>query len=227
MARNDCPFGTSAPDDAPPFGDGESIAFADASVEPFIGLDGTRLDDLTELDDDFATDALIERVLASHPIPFAKDGDVWRGMPLSFGCCYAEVQVRSAGSLACVVVDTGIRMPARSREEANKLVLLGNNTFRLSGFRPLEQGESAVIFAFNLDKSILESSEEPPGASEPPDNDGGDGFLSRFGRMIRGRQDDDTLSLCLGLALSTVRAYTPKFNAIAYGGRTALDVFAD
>ncbi len=227
MARNDFPFGTPAPDDAPPFGDGESTASTDTADEPLIGFDGTELDGLTELDDGFVTDALVERVLARHPIPFAKDGDAWRGMPLSFGCCYAEVQVRPVNNLARVAVDTGIRMPARCREEANKLILLGNNTFRLSGFKPLEPGEHAIMFAFDLDNSMLESPEEPSDADGLPDNDGGDGFLSRFGRMIRGRQDEDTLSLCLGLALSTVRAYAPKFNAIAYGGRTALDVFAD
>lgn len=227
MARNDFPLGTPAPDDAPPFGDGKSAASDRAADEPFIGFGGTELDDLTELDDGFVTDALVERVLVRHPIPFAKDGDAWRGMPLSFGCCYAEVQVRPVGNLARVVVDTGIRMPARCREEANKLILLGNNTFRLSGFRPLEPGEHAVVFAFDLDNSMLESPEELPDADELPDNNGGDGFLGRLGRMIRGRQDEDTLSLCLGLALSTVRAYAPKFNAIAYGGKTALDVFAD
>lgn len=227
MARNDFPFGILAPSDARPRDDEERDASAGAADEPFIGLDGAELDDLTELDDNFATNALVERVLTSHPVPFAKDGDMWYGMPLSFGCCYAEIQVHHEDSLVGVVIDTGIRVPARSREEANKLILLGNNTFRLSGFRPLDQGETAVVFAFNLDKSVLENSEEPQETDEEPDNDGGSDFLSRLGRMIRGRQDEDTLSLCLGLALSTVRAYAPKFNAVVYGGRTALDVFAD
>ena len=193
--------GAASAPDIPPEGD-----------DAITGFGGTALDGLTPADDDFETALLVKEALERQFSVFAQEGKVWYGIPLSFGCSHAEIRVSHEGSLVSVAIDTGIRVPASHRDEANKLVLLGNSCFRLSGFRPLERGESAVVFAFDLDASVIK---DPAGDLGEPASAGDDG------------QGEGALELCLGLALTTVRAYTHKFNAIAFGGRTALDAFED
>ena len=210
----------------------------DRSLDPFDeildALDDANPEDpsdapasLTPIDDAFAADAAIQDAFERHVSLFAQENGIWHGMPCAFGCRHAEVLVSRADGLVNVDIDTGVRIPSHRRAEANKLIMLENGTFRLSGFEPVgDARDGAVAFAFSLDERLV-AGNLPTGSAMPDPERSADNPLGSSTLLTDGPVEEDGLSMCLALALSTVRGFIPKFNAIAYGGRTALEVAAE
>ncbi|WP_080798063.1 hypothetical protein [Arabiibacter massiliensis] len=180
---------------------------------------------LEPVDDRLAADAAIQDAFERHVSLFACEDGTWSGMPCAFGCRYAEIEAVREGDLVRVAIDTGIRIPADRRAEANKLIMLENGSFRLSGFEPVDDSrDGAVVFAFDLDAKLVAEEYGTDRAAHPESGEGGP--LDALARLLKERDEEGGLSLCFALALSTVRGFTPKFNAVAFGGKSALDVAA-
>lgn len=209
----------------------------DRSPDPFDGvfdaLEGADLAGsspeapapLAPVDDRLVADAAIQDAFERHVSLFACEDGVWSGMPCAFGCRHAEVEAVREDGLVRVSIDTGIRIPAHRRAEANKLIMLENGTFRLSGFELVDdEGGGAVVFAFDLDAKLVAQACSAARATRPAPEE--EDPAEAIARLLKERDEEGGLSLCLALALSTVRGFTPKFNAIAFDGKSALDVAA-
>ena len=181
------------------------------SMNPFDEFDDIFADmdspDAADCGADTTYDQLNE-LLAEHRHPFVRtSANTWIGIPISHGYDYASIAIEADEKCAAFHIDSGIRVPADKAREANKLVLLANNRFKLSGFDRLGREGGAVTFSYKLPYSRLGIAAGGADAWLTADEDG----------------ETNELDQCFGLATSTIRDYTAKFNAIIFGGASAVD----
>ena len=193
-----------------------------ATENPQIGAvsldDWLAEDDVPfELMDD--RDERLERLntlLAGYSDPFERLGaDEWLGCPTCCGFDYVSIAVKAGEDTVAIRFDTGLRAPAASVREVNKLIMLSNIRFRVVGFDPLPAEGGPITFTYTLGNDALgltadEDAWETLCACDGDDDDD----LPEEGAKL--------LTTTLHLAGKTARDYVPRFNSIIYGGAGAL-----
>ena len=181
------------------------------SMNPFDEFDDIFADmdspDAADCGADTTYDQLNE-LLAENRHPFVRtSANTWIGIPISHGYDYASITIEADEKCVAFHIDSGIRVPADKAREANKLILLANNRFKLSGFDHLGREGGTVAFTYRLPYSRL-------GIAAG----GADAWLT-----AEDEDDEDELDRCFGLATHTIRDYTAKFNAIVFGDASAVE----
>ena len=182
------------------------------NMNPFDDLDDifVDMDAFDSADDNGSSYDQLNALLDDHRFPFVRTGEnTWVGIPMSRGYDYAKIFVEADDKRVSFIIDSGIYVPADKAREANKLVLLANNRFKLTGFDRIDRKGGTVTFSYKLSYGRLGIA----------NGRGADAWLTADGD----EDDEDTLDRCFGLALHTVRDYTAKFNAIVYGDSSAVD----
>lgn len=158
-----------------------------------------------------AADAEIERTLKRHVKLFERTEGGWVCCPRLLGCGYAEITIIHDEDRVRTTLDTGIRVPEDRRAEVDTYIRRVNRRLVVPGFEPVDARTGAIVYAFTLSENDVVGLTEAAMAEAVSPED-----IVRLLRMRR-----YSLESCLGRALKAIHFYLPKFNAIAYDGKSA------
>lgn len=177
--------------------------------------------------DDLELEMLIEEELEESPMAFVRVGDEWVGCGHRIGCGYAETRVSLCDEGVNVLINTGIRVKKEHMREVNKLVMLGNVEFRVSGFDLVNAENDTITFSFVLGKDHLLAQNDKNKGEESLPRSFPAGKQGPLALMRCPAGGDSSLSHLIQLAMSTVDVYLIKFNEVIFGGKTALEAEED
>lgn len=158
----------------------------------------------------------IEQALHATAPLFTRSGNTWYAMPAGMECRHAPIVVVHDGHMVRVSIATGQVIPPGRRDDVTRLMMAANPQFKVARFDPsLKDG--CPTFTFCVDEQLLSRSLDEYGTLLPPGQTVPDGDLA-------GCCPETFLQYCLLMALQSIFLFTPRFSAIAYGGKSAFDV---